>query len=90
MPTSDPPRAFIEQCIEVDANGKELKLDVHDAYVRFCNHYKLGVEQSQSFSRKLKGMYGWKNTQAADKRTTGVGIKLKDFTAVEEGQDSLV
>jgi hypothetical protein len=43
-----------------------------------------------SFSRKLKGEFGWKDTQATDKRYYWVGIKLKDFTAVEEGQGSLV
>jgi putative DNA primase/helicase len=90
MLSSNPERAFVEECIEVDANGKELKLDVHDAYVRFCNHYKLGVEQSQSFSRKLKGEFGWKDTQGTDKRYYWTGIKLKDFTAAEEGQDSLI
>jgi hypothetical protein len=88
--SSNPIRAFIEECIEVDANGKEPKQDVHDSYLRFCTHYKLGVEQSQSFSRKLKGEFGWKDTQAADKRYYWTGIKLKDFTAVEEGQGSLV
>jgi P4 family phage/plasmid primase-like protien len=86
MLSSDPIRAFIENCIEVDANGKEPKLDVHDSYLRFCNHYKLGVEQSQSLSRKLKGEFGWKDTQAADKRYHWTGIKLRHFAAAEEGQ----
>lgn len=87
MLSSNPIRAFIETCIEVDSDGKETKPDVYDAYQRFCNYYKLGIESSQSFSRKLTKDFGWKDLQSSDKKYYyWLGKKLKDFAAVEEGQ----
>jgi phage/plasmid-associated DNA primase len=90
MLSSDPIRAFIENCITIDANGRESKLDVYDAYQRFCNYYKLGVESSQSFSRKLTGEYGFKDWQSSDKKSYyWLGVKLRDFAPTQEGQSIL-
>ncbi|MGA7543855.1 MAG: hypothetical protein WBW34_12405 [Nitrososphaeraceae archaeon] len=36
--------------ITIDADGKESKLDVYDAYQRFCNYYKLGVDRHNSLA----------------------------------------
>jgi putative DNA primase/helicase len=93
--SSDPIRLFVETSIDrISQEAKESyepKVDLYEAYGRFCAEKRLGKESSETFSRRLKKegleyepkkidgtkIYVWKN------------IKLKDWTKVEEGQETL-
>jgi len=50
---SDPVRAFVDECLEVDANGVETKDDVYNAYIRYCNERNLPTTTKNTFSMKL-------------------------------------
>ncbi len=91
--SSDPIRAFIELAIDTnDKNHHTLVTDVYGAYIRFCSDKKLGVETRQTLTRRL-GLQGLVKKQDTNK--TGnqpwywTGVKLKDYAAIEEGQEDL-
>jgi P4 family phage/plasmid primase-like protien len=91
--SSNPVRAFFEGAIEYDNNRAALKSEVYQAYSKFCNAKKLAAESEQSFSRKLKKEFGLNDMQIRDENGNRpyywVGIKLKDWTPTEEGQNTL-
>ena len=93
--SSDPIRLFIETSIDrtsQEANESyEPKVDVYEAYRRFCAEKRLGIESSETFSRRLKK----EGLEYDEKKIGGIriyvwkNIKLKDWTKVEEGQGTL-
>jgi len=91
MLSSDPIRAFLEKCMTLDNISRETKEDVYEAYKRFCNYYKLGVESYLTFCRILKEKYRFEDIQSSgiDRRYYWKNYKLKDFTGTEEGQSTL-
>jgi hypothetical protein len=85
---------YPESALEQDSNSAPSKQEVYESYERFCNANKLAVESEQSFSRRLKKQYGFKDLQMRNEKCSGrsyfwVGIKLKDWKAAEEGQSNL-
>jgi hypothetical protein len=91
MLSSNPIRPFIENCVSLDNISKEAKEDVYDAYKRFCNHYKLGVESYLTFGRILKGEHHFKDGQysGSDRRYYWKDYKLTSFKGTEGGQSTL-
>ena len=92
--SSNPVRAFVEAAIEQDIDSSPTKEEVYGSYKMFCKVKKLTAESEQSFSRKLKREFGFKDMQMRDgkggKPYYWIGIRIKDWKEVaEEGQLTL-
>jgi phage/plasmid-associated DNA primase len=91
--SSNPIRIFVEKYIEGSINNDETKQDVYNSYERFCMENRLSKESSETFSRRLKKDYDFK-----DKQVRGKGIpkpyhwlnmRLKDREEVDDDQETL-
>ena len=51
---SDQVKAFIEMCTETDNQSMITKPNLHEAYQRFCKHFKRNAESLQTFNRSAK------------------------------------
>jgi hypothetical protein len=64
---------------------------VYNAYQRYCNDRKLGIEGCQTFNRKLKKEYGLVDQKL---RIDGkpewcwISIKLKEYVKVDGDQET--
>ena len=91
--SSNPVRAFFETVLEQDNNRATLKSEVFTSFKIFCNSKKLAGESEQSFNRKLKREFNLKDMQIRDEKGgrpyCWVGIRIKDWKPVEEGQNTL-
>jgi putative DNA primase/helicase len=95
MESSDPIRLFFEMAVDTTSaearEGYETKSDVYTSFERFCAEKRLPKESSETFNRRLKS-YGLHYKQ---KKIDGVNtwvwinMKLKDYTNVDEGQETL-
>jgi putative DNA primase/helicase len=91
--SSNPARAFFETALEQNSNKATFKSEVFTSYKIFCNSKKLAGESEQSFNRKLKREFNLEDMQMRDEKGSRpyywVGIGIKDWKPVEEGQNIL-
>jgi phage/plasmid-associated DNA primase len=93
--SSDPIRAFVEECLERDNDRAPSKEEVYAAYRSFCTAKRVTIESEQSFSRKLTREYGFQYKLLRDSKTRDrsyywIGIKIKDWKPTEEDQETLI
>jgi hypothetical protein len=93
--SSDPIRLFFEMAVDMTSaearEGFETKSNVYDSFERFCKEKKLPKESSETFNRRLKSYGLFYKQKKIDGANTWVWInmKLKDYTKVEDGQETL-
>jgi P4 family phage/plasmid primase-like protien len=93
--SSDPIRAFVEECLERDNDRAPSKEEVYAAYRSFCTAKRVTIESEQSFSRKLTREYGFQYKLLRDSKTRDrsyywIGIKIVDWKPTEEKQETLI
>jgi P4 family phage/plasmid primase-like protien len=79
--SSNPVRAFVENCLEQDSNSNPSKEKMYFAYKGFCIANKLPIESEQSFSRKMT-KDGFQCKQIRDSKGNKpyfwIGVRIKE------------
>jgi P4 family phage/plasmid primase-like protien len=83
---SDQAKAFIEICTESKSESVIPKIDLHEAYRRFCKHFKRNTETLQAFNRNVKehGLHDRQEDNLPGRPRCWVGIKLIHFAPTQD------
>lgn len=83
---SDQVKAFIEMCTEPDGESVLEKPNLHEAYKRFCTHFKRNAEPLQSFNRSAKehGLTSRQMDNLPGRPQCWIGIRLIHFAPTQD------
>jgi putative DNA primase/helicase len=84
---SNPVEYFVKKALVLDSTARVKKLNLYDAYERFCQEFGLPPESEQSFSRKMSKDFGFNCKQYRDKGEKPyfwIGIRLKTHDEIDE------
>jgi|SRR5215211_22608 len=78
----DPVAAFLKDAISEDSEWNEKKIDVYEAYKRFCTFHKLPLQQYATFGDILRREHKFekdRKTKDRKKETVWKGIRIVDW-----------
>lgn len=86
MRGADPIGYFVQKMLVTDSAAKTLKIEMYEAYEKFCVENGLAVESDQSFSRKMTKTFGYecKRGSTGDRPYFYVGVRLKTEVELEK------
>ena len=88
---ANPVKYFVEKALILDSTARVKKLDMYDAYERFCQEYGLPVESEQSFSRKMTRGLGYEVKQGrenGERYYFYIEVKIMDWKQKEIEEQS--
>jgi P4 family phage/plasmid primase-like protien len=90
---SDPIRAFFNDAIEPDVEGKVTKEGLYEAYRKFCRFQRLPIESYDQFCKLVKKKFshelGEGRESSKDRKTTWKGIRLIKWSNPDPLQEIL-
>ena len=83
---SDQVKAFIEMCTETYNQSMITKPNLHEAYQRFCKHFKRNAESLQTFNRSAKehGLISVQVDKLPGRPRCWEGIRLTHFAPTQD------
>jgi putative DNA primase/helicase len=94
---TDPVKVFLEEAVAEDTAADEwtTKADLHHAYIRFCNKYKLAFKSIEAFGKDLKRLRptiseGKKGKQDEKRKTCWLGIRLTPEYQLDIGKQQQI
>lgn len=87
MRSANPIGYFVDNMLVNDSTAKISKLDMYDAYQRFCLENGLALESDQSFSRKMTKSFGYDCRRLrvkGDRVYCWIGVRHKTQEEIEK------
>ncbi|MGD9534594.1 MAG: phage/plasmid primase, P4 family [Candidatus Nitrosocosmicus sp.] len=94
---NDPVKVFLEEAVAEDSTADEwiTKSELHQAYIRFCNKYKLAFKSIEAFGKDLKRLRptiseGKRSKQDERRKTCWFGIRLTPEYQLDIGKQQQI
>jgi P4 family phage/plasmid primase-like protien len=94
---TDPVKVFLEEAVAEDSAVDEwtTKADLHHAYIRFCNKYKIAFKSIEAFGKDLKRLRpnlseGRKGKQDESRKTCWLGLRLTPEYQLDVGKQQQI
>lgn len=94
---NDPVKVFLEEAVAEDSAADEWisKSELHQAYIRFCNKYKLAFKSIEAFGKDLKRLRpniseGKKSKQDEKRKTCWFGLRLTPEYQLDIGKQQQI
>ncbi len=94
---TDSVKVFLEEAVAEDSTVEDwiIKAELHQAYIRFCNKYKLAFKSIEAFGKDLKRLRpniieGRKGKQDDKRKTCWLGLRLTSEYQLDVGKQQQI